>query len=110
MVATRSGWRRIYVDLPGMGRTQGPEWLTSHDQMLDFVADFIRTVAGGRCVLVGHPYGAQLVRGLLQRDGGAYLAALPLSPGRQASASSLARLEWPSTTRLVVVDTSDESV
>ena len=81
LFATRSGWRRIYVDLPGMGRTQGPEWLTSHDQVLDFVAEFIRTVAGGRCALVGHSYGAQLVRGLLQRDGGAYLAALLLSPG-----------------------------
>ncbi len=81
LFATRSGWRRIYVDLPGMGRTQGPEWLTSHDQMLELVAEFIRTVAGGRCVFAGHSYGAQLVRGLLQRDGSAYLAALLLSPG-----------------------------
>ena len=64
LFATRSGWRRIYVDLPGMGRSQGPEWLTSHDQMLDLVAEFIRTVAGGRCVFAGHSYGAQLLRGL----------------------------------------------
>jgi pimeloyl-ACP methyl ester carboxylesterase len=81
LFAERSGWRRIYVDLPGMGRTPGPEWLTTHDLMLDFVDEFIGTVAGEGCALVGHSYGAQLVRGLLQRDTREYAAAMLLSPG-----------------------------
>ncbi len=25
-------WRRIYPDLPGMGKTPGPKWLVSHDR------------------------------------------------------------------------------
>jgi pimeloyl-ACP methyl ester carboxylesterase len=66
LFAERSGWRRIYVDLPGMGRTPGPEWLTTHDLMLDFVDEFIGAVAGEGCALVGHSYGAQLVRGVDQ--------------------------------------------
>jgi pimeloyl-ACP methyl ester carboxylesterase len=81
LFAERPGWRRTCVDLPGMGRTLGPDWLTSHDLMLDFVAEFVAIVAGERSVLVGHSYGAQLVRGLLQRDSQQYAAALLLSPG-----------------------------
>jgi pimeloyl-ACP methyl ester carboxylesterase len=30
----RKGWRRIYPDLPWMGRTKGPEWLVSQDLVL----------------------------------------------------------------------------
>ena len=77
----RSGWRRIYVDLPGMGQTPGPDWLTSHDLMLDFAAEFIGAVADEPVVLAGHSYGAQLVEGLLQSDPHRYAAALLLSMG-----------------------------
>ncbi|HET9870970.1 MAG TPA: alpha/beta hydrolase [Propionibacteriaceae bacterium] len=63
LFARRQGWRRIYVDLPGMGKTPGADWLTSHDLMLKLIAEFIEPVAGERAALVGHSYGAQLVRG-----------------------------------------------
>ncbi len=86
----RHAWRRIYVDLPGMGNTAGPDWLTTHDQMLDFVAEFIARVAEERPLLVGHSYGAQLVQGLLQRDPDGYSAALLLSPGRTGAAEECA--------------------
>ena len=78
----RSGWRRIYLDLPGMGRSPGPEWLVSNDQMLDVVSDFIDAVAPDQpIVIAGHSYGARLARGLMQRHGDRIVAAFLLSPG-----------------------------
>ena len=87
LFADRPGWRRIYVDLPGMGRTLGPDWLTSHDMVLDLVTEFVAIVAGERSVLAGHSYGAQLGRGLLHRDSQQYAAALLLSPGGMSDSS-----------------------
>jgi len=55
----RNGWRRIYPDLPGMGKTRGPEWITHQDHMLDVVLEFIDAVAPGeRFVVAGTSYGA----------------------------------------------------
>ena len=77
LFAHRPGWRRIYVDLPGMGLSPGPDWLVSHDQMLEAVSDFIDAVAGDdRVVLAGHSYGATLARGLMAREG-SRVGALP---------------------------------
>ena len=41
------GWQRIYLDLPGMGKTKGPEWLINSDQMLDVVLKFVDAVLPG---------------------------------------------------------------
>jgi len=58
----RDGWRRIYPDLPGHGRTRGPEWVRTHDEMVRIVAAFIDTVVPNqRCTLAGSSYGASLV-------------------------------------------------
>ena len=78
----RPGWRRIYVDLPGMGLSPGPAGLVSHDQMLDAVSDFIDTVVGDQpVVLAGHSYGAKLARGLMAAGANQIDAAFLLSPG-----------------------------
>jgi len=70
LFAERSGWRRIYPDLPGFGRTAAPEWLASHDQMLDLVGEFLDAVAPGeRFALAGTSYGGYLARGLTCRRG-----------------------------------------
>ncbi|MGD0166992.1 MAG: alpha/beta hydrolase [Gaiellaceae bacterium] len=66
----RSGWRRIYPDLPGFGNTSAPEWLASHDEMLDVVEEFLDAVAPGeRFALAGTSFGGYLARGLVQRRG-----------------------------------------
>jgi pimeloyl-ACP methyl ester carboxylesterase len=80
----RREWRRIYLDLPGMGRTPGSDWLTDHDHMLDVVTEFVELVVDEAPLLVGHSYGAQLVRGLLQHHPDRYQGALLLSPGGPA--------------------------
>lgn len=60
----RSGWRRIYPDLPGMGKTAGADWITHQDQVLDIVLTFIDSVTfGERFVVVGTSYSGYLARG-----------------------------------------------
>ena len=53
----REGWRRIYVDLPGMGQSDAPDWLKTQDQMLDVVMEFINTVVPNeRFCVAGVPW------------------------------------------------------
>ena len=64
----RSGWQRIYLDLPGMGKTPGKEWITNSDQMLDVVLDFMdQVLPGQRFALAGESYGGYLARGVIYR-------------------------------------------
>lgn len=64
----RKGWQRIYLDLPGMGRTPAEEWITSSDQMLEIVSGFINAVVPNQhFLLVGDSYGGYLARGIIQR-------------------------------------------
>ena len=68
--ARRKGWKRIYPDLPGMGRTEGPRWLTSQDQVLDVLIEFIgRVIPGERFSVAGLSYGGLLAQGLVHRLG-----------------------------------------
>lgn len=61
----RQGWRRIYPDLPGHGRTTAEDWITNQDQMLQVVLGFIENVVQGeRFVLAGTSAGAYLARGV----------------------------------------------
>ena len=62
----RDGWKRVYLDLPGHGRTPGKDWITNQDKILDVVLDFIdNVVSGQRFVLVGASAGAYLARGVV---------------------------------------------
>jgi pimeloyl-ACP methyl ester carboxylesterase len=64
----RVGWKRIYPDLPGMGKTKAAEWITNSDQMLDVVMDFIEAlIPDQQFVLVGDSYGGYLARGVIYR-------------------------------------------
>jgi pimeloyl-ACP methyl ester carboxylesterase len=68
LLQPHGGQKRMYLDLPGMGKTPGKEWLTSSDQMLDVVIDFIDTIIPGqRFVLAGESYGGYLARGVTYR-------------------------------------------
>ena len=64
----RNGWRRIYPDLPGMGKTRGPDWITHQDHMLDVILEFMDAVAPGeRFTVAGVSYGGYLARGVVYR-------------------------------------------
>ncbi len=61
------GWRRIYLDLPGHGSTPAPEWLSTEDQLLSIVRDFIDAVLPeGRLAIAGSSYGGRLAVGLVR--------------------------------------------
>lgn len=65
----RDGWRRIYVDPPGHGRTEGPEWLEDMDGVLDALAQFVDAVMPDEDYAVaGWSAGAYLARGLVYRQ------------------------------------------
>lgn len=77
----RSGWRRIHLDLPGSGRTPAPDWVRSHDDMLQAVVEFIDTVLGDqRIAVAGISYGSTLATGLRHNYPERLLATLQLSP------------------------------
>jgi len=62
----RDGWKRIYLDLPGHGRTPGKDWITNQDKILDVVLDFIdNLIPGQRFVVAGNSAGAYLARGVV---------------------------------------------
>ncbi len=59
-------WFRIYPDLPGMGRTKGVDWITSADQMMEVILDFVDQVIPEQSfTLVGHSYAGYLARGII---------------------------------------------
>ena len=45
LFAGRPGWRRLYPDLPGMGKTPGADWIASQDDILAVVLEFLDAVA-----------------------------------------------------------------
>jgi pimeloyl-ACP methyl ester carboxylesterase len=65
----RPGWRRLYPDLPGMGRTPGAEWIGSQEDMLEVALGFLDKVlgAGRRFALAGVSYGGYLAMAVAQR-------------------------------------------
>jgi len=66
LFGNRPGYRRIYPDLPGMGRTRGEAWINNSDRMLDVVHDFIDTVIPSqKFLLAGESYGGYLSRGVI---------------------------------------------
>lgn len=62
----RPGWKRIYLDLPGHGKTPGKKWITNQDKMLEIVLDFIdKVIPKQRFVVAGVSAGAYLARGIV---------------------------------------------
>ena len=77
------GWKRIYPDLPGHGRTPAPDWLVKQDQVLDIVLGFIDQVIGDkRFALAGVSRGGYLARGVLAKRSEKIDGALLITPAR----------------------------
>lgn len=64
----RQDYRRIYVDLPGMGNTPSAPWIRNSDHMLEVLLEFVDTVIGDTNFLVtGESYGGSLALGLVSK-------------------------------------------
>ncbi len=59
----RPGWKRVYIDLPGMGKSEGKDWIKNSAKILQIVSSLINNIVKDQeFVLVGHGYGAYLIR------------------------------------------------
>lgn len=96
VLAARGGWRRIYLDLPGMGRSVAGPQLRSSDAVADAVASFIRdTVGSAPFALLGNSYGGMLARHLAAEFAGQVLGLALLCPVAVAVAENSRRVLPP---------------
>ena len=66
----KQGYRRIYLDMPGMGQTPSADFVKNADDMLAVLKQFIEGVIGDEgFLLVGTSYGAYMSLGLAMDDG-----------------------------------------
>jgi pimeloyl-ACP methyl ester carboxylesterase len=64
----RSGWKRIYFDMPGMGKTKASEKIENTDDMLEAILGLIgRLIPSGNFLISGMSYGGLLARGVIYR-------------------------------------------
>ena len=86
--AGRSGWRRLYPDLPGRGETPAADWIQSQDDILDVALEFLDAVAPGqRFIVGGSSWGGYIALGVIHRraadlDGAVFVVTNPLREGR----------------------------
>ncbi|MFD2026510.1 alpha/beta fold hydrolase [Promicromonospora aerolata] len=78
--AERPGWRRVYVDLPGMGRTSASDVASTDDVFRILRGAVEALVPDGPYVVVGQSYGGYLVRGLAAADGGRVIGLAAVVP------------------------------
>ena len=62
-----SNYKRIYIDLPGMGKSPAFEGGVSSDKILDILTCFIKDYTNDTFFLVGESYGGYLARGILSK-------------------------------------------
>ena len=78
----RAGWKRIYLDLPGHGHTQAPDWLATDDQVLDVLLRFIdRVIPGERFAVAGFSWGGYLAQGIAYQRISEVDGLLLIAPG-----------------------------
>jgi pimeloyl-ACP methyl ester carboxylesterase len=84
----RNGWKRIYPDLPGHGKTPAKDWITSHDKVLEIIFDFVGKVIPGQCfAIAGVSRGGYLGRGIIYKKPELVDGVLFLVPALYAVAS-----------------------
>jgi pimeloyl-ACP methyl ester carboxylesterase len=73
------GCRRIYPDLPGMGRSTA-DGLSGNNDVVRLLGGFVGHLGAGPVLLLGHSYGAYLARGVAAQRPDAVLGLALLCP------------------------------
>jgi pimeloyl-ACP methyl ester carboxylesterase len=77
----KPGYRRLYPDLPGMGKSPAPPSIASSDDVLAAVRQFVSATIGTEpFLLVGESYGGYLARGLARALGPQVLGLALICP------------------------------
>ena len=77
----REGWKRIYIDLPGMGKTTDYSSIQNSDEMLEAIIELIHTIIPNESyLLVGESYGGYLARGIMRKSVDQLLGAALICP------------------------------
>lgn len=61
-------YKRIYIDLPGMGKSKASHEYASSDKILNVLMSFINNTLDEPYLLIGESYGGYLARGILSRN------------------------------------------
>ncbi|BCN29212.1 alpha/beta fold hydrolase [Anaeromicropila herbilytica] len=64
---TRGLYSRIYIDLPGMGKSHAGPSIKNSDDILEILHLFIKEVVCEKFILVGESYGGYLARGYINQ-------------------------------------------
>lgn len=62
----RPGWKRIYPDFPGHGKTPGRDWIKGSDDVLQVILELIdNIIPDTQFALAGLSYGGYIARGII---------------------------------------------
>lgn len=76
-----TGYKRIYIDLPGMGKSQSAAWINSSDCMLEIVIELIdKILPEEKFIIAGNSYGGYIARGVIYKMVHRILGALLICP------------------------------
>ncbi|MBC1472892.1 alpha/beta fold hydrolase [Listeria seeligeri] len=77
----QSPFSRIYLDLPGMGKTENYDSIRNADHVLTLLIEFIEAIIPGeQFILVGESYGGYLARGITAKMPERVLGVLLICP------------------------------
>ncbi|MBV4447940.1 alpha/beta hydrolase [Clostridium tyrobutyricum] len=64
----RENYKRIYIDLPGMGESNSGEWINNVDIILDIIIKFIKNIIPNeKFIIAGESYGGYVSRGIIYK-------------------------------------------
>lgn len=61
-------YKKVYIDLPGMGKTKAVDWILNADVLVDILIKFVEEIMpAGKMLVIGQSYGGYLARALMFR-------------------------------------------
>ncbi len=84
----REGWKRIYIDIPGHGKSPVDASIINHDQVLEILVDFMdEIIPGQNFAIAGESRGGYLARGIVHKRPDIVDGVLLIVPGRHVGSA-----------------------